>query len=35
VALYFIFLWVLKTIKTEELTGLISKKGIEEYEELP
>jgi O-antigen/teichoic acid export membrane protein len=32
---YFFFLWFFKTIKTSEIQSLISKKGIEEYEEIP
>lgn len=32
--IYFILLWLFKTIKTTELASLISKKGVEEYEEL-
>jgi len=35
VGTYFTFLWVFKTVKTSEITSLISKKGIEEYAELP
>jgi len=31
---YFFFLWVFRAIKTEELKSLISKQGVEEYEEL-
>lgn len=33
--IYFVFLWVFKVIKTSEILSLISKKGIQEYEELP
>jgi O-antigen/teichoic acid export membrane protein len=32
---YFVFLWLLKVVRTEEILSLISKKGVEEYEELP
>jgi len=32
---YFVFLWVFKTVKTSEILSLISKKGVEEYEEIP
>lgn len=35
VVLYVILLWFLKAIKTSEITSIISKKGVEEYEELP
>lgn len=34
-ALYFLLLWLFQTIKTSEITSLISKKGVEEYAELP
>lgn len=34
VLVYLIFLWVLKAIKTEEITSIISKKGVEKYEEI-
>jgi len=34
-AMYFIFLWLFKAIETSEITSLISKKGVQEYEELP
>ena len=32
---YFACLWSLQAVKSEEITSLISKKGVEEYEELP
>jgi O-antigen/teichoic acid export membrane protein len=35
VFVYFFFLWFFKTIKTSEIQSLISKKGVEEYEEIP
>jgi O-antigen/teichoic acid export membrane protein len=35
VGIYFFFLWFFKTVKTAEIASLLSKKGIEEYEELP
>lgn len=33
-AAYFFSLWVFKSVKTEEILSLISKKGVEEYEEI-
>jgi len=33
--IYFIFLWIFKAVKTSELLSLISRKGVEEYEEIP
>ena len=33
--IYFLLLWLLKVIKTEEIMSLISKKGVQEYGELP
>lgn len=33
--IYFFFLWLLKAVRTSEITSLISKKGVESYEELP
>lgn len=33
--IYLAFLWVLKAVKAEEITSIISKKGVQEYEELP
>jgi len=35
VLIYMIFLWVFKAIKAEEITSIISKKGVQEYGELP
>jgi O-antigen/teichoic acid export membrane protein len=32
---YFVSLWLFKAIETSELTSLISKKGVQEYDELP
>jgi len=32
--IYFFFLWVFKAVKTSEITGLISKQGVQNYEEL-
>lgn len=32
---YFFVLWIFKAIKTEEIRSLISKKGVQEYEERP
>jgi O-antigen/teichoic acid export membrane protein len=34
VAVYAIFLWLLKAVRTEEITSIISKKGVQEYGEL-
>lgn len=34
-AIYFVSLWIFKAIETSEITSLISKKGVQEYEELP
>ncbi len=34
-AIYLIFLWIFDAIESEEIASLISKKGIQEYEELP
>ncbi|HRZ94967.1 MAG TPA: flippase [Candidatus Moranbacteria bacterium] len=34
VATYMLFLWVFKAVKTEEITSIISKRGIKEYEEI-
>ena len=31
-AVYFVGLWIFKTVRTEELTSLITKKGVEEFE---
>ena len=31
-AIYFTALWIFDAVKTEELTSLVSKKGVEEYE---
>jgi O-antigen/teichoic acid export membrane protein len=33
VAVYAFFLWMFRAIKTEEITSIISRKGVEEYEE--
>ncbi|KKR21823.1 MAG: Polysaccharide biosynthesis protein [Candidatus Moranbacteria bacterium GW2011_GWA2_39_41] len=33
--IYFIALWLFKAIETSEITSLISKKGVQEYDELP
>lgn len=33
--LYFVLIWLLNVIKTSEILSLISKKGIQEYEEIP
>lgn len=33
-SIYFFFLWLLKAVKTSEILSLISKKGVEEYEEM-
>jgi len=33
--LYFIFIWIFDVVKTSEILSLISKRGIQEYEELP
>ena len=33
--IYFVFLWLFKAIKTEEIRSLISKQGVQEYGELP
>jgi O-antigen/teichoic acid export membrane protein len=35
VFVYFFSLWFFKTIQTSEIQSLISKKGVEEYEEIP
>lgn len=32
IAVYAFFLWILKAVKTEEITSIISKKGVKEYE---
>lgn len=32
---YFASLWIFNTVKTSEILSLISKKGVEEYEEIP
>lgn len=34
-ALYFVLIWIFGVIKNSEITSLISKKGIQEYERLP
>lgn len=34
VAVYAFFLWLLKAVKTEEITSIISKKGVKEYESI-
>lgn len=34
-ALYFVFIWIFNVVQTSEIISLISKKGIQEYEELP
>lgn len=34
-AVYFAALWLLKAVKTEELLSLVSKKGVQEYENIP
>ncbi|MDP1619540.1 MAG: polysaccharide biosynthesis C-terminal domain-containing protein, partial [bacterium] len=33
-AVYFVSLWIFKTISLSEITSLISKKGVQEYDEL-
>lgn len=33
--LYFVFLWLFKAIERSEITSIISKKGVQEYEEAP
>lgn len=33
-AIYFVFIWIFDVVKTSEIISLISKKGIQEYEEL-
>lgn len=35
VAVYLLFLWISRAIKTEEIASIISKKGVQEYEEIP
>lgn len=32
---YLLFLWIFRAVKTNEILSLISKKGVQEYEELP
>jgi O-antigen/teichoic acid export membrane protein len=32
---YFFFIWIFGAVQTSEITSIISKKGVEEYEELP
>jgi hypothetical protein len=32
---YFLFLWIFRAIRTEEIKSLISKKGVQEYGEAP
>ena len=34
-AVYLVFLWIFKAVETSEITSLISKKGLQEYDELP
>ncbi|MFA4817783.1 MAG: flippase [Parcubacteria group bacterium] len=34
-AIYFTALWIFDAVKTSEITSLVSKKGVEEYEQLP
>jgi hypothetical protein len=31
--IYFVFLWLFRVVKTEEIKSLISKKGVQEYGE--
>lgn len=33
--IYFIALWLFRAVKTSEITSIISKKGVREYEEIP
>jgi O-antigen/teichoic acid export membrane protein len=35
VLVYLLFLWIFRAIKTEEITSIISKKGVKEYEAIP
>jgi len=35
VAIYALFLWIFRAVKTEEITSIISRKGVEEYEQQP
>lgn len=35
VAVYLLFLWISRAIKTEEIVSIISKKGVQEYGEIP
>ena len=35
VLIYLLLLWIFKAIKTEEITSIISKKGVQKYEEIP
>jgi len=34
-AIYFVALWIFRAVETAEITSLISKRGVQEYEELP